>query len=359
MSTVKANAFVDGAGGNTATINGIPLRPGILDPQNLIINGAMDFWQRGTSSTAGGYVAADRWINVIGGGTVTMSRQSFTVGDTLGSNSPTFFLRQTVSGQTLANQNGQVQQRIEGVRSYAGQTITVLGWARRSSGSGNFSLEAFQSFGTGGSPSAATQGAGQIVTLTGSWAPFAVTIAIPSITGKTLGTAGDDYLGFVFWTSAGSDFNARSGSLGLQTIGVDLWGIHVKLGTQTTAAVDLYKQPELQPELARCQRYYEKSFPLDTTPASNTGSFVGASQIIAQATSVAFDLTIPFLVAKRATPTVATYSPNTAGTNWAINTDQPVVTIERLAYRNIVLRANSPITQGRAYMIHWVVEAEL
>ena len=44
-------------------------------------------------------------------------------------------------------------------------------------------------------------------------------------------------------------------SLGLQTIGVDLWGIHIKQGTHTTSAVDLYRQPELGPELARCQRY--------------------------------------------------------------------------------------------------------
>ena len=32
MSTVKANAYLDASGENTATINGIPLRPGVLDP---------------------------------------------------------------------------------------------------------------------------------------------------------------------------------------------------------------------------------------------------------------------------------------------------------------------------------------
>lgn len=249
------------AGGGISITNGdgVAGNPVIaaFDPENRIINGAFDFWQRGTSSTAGGYVAADRWINVIGGGTVTMSRQAFAVGDTLGSNSPAFYLRQTVSGQTLASHNAQVQHRIEGVRSYAGQTITVLGWARRISGSGNISLEAFQNFGTGGSPSAPTQGVGQIITLTNSFAPFAVTINVPSITSRVLGTNGDDYLGLIFWTSAGADFNSRSGSLGLQTIGVDLWGIHIRLGTHTTAAVDLYRAPELGPEEARCQRYFQ------------------------------------------------------------------------------------------------------
>lgn len=242
---------------------------------NRIINGAFDFWQRGLSSTAGGYVAADRWINVIGGGTVTMSRQAFAVGDTLGSNSPAFYLRQTVSGQTLASHNAQVQHRIEGVRSYAGQTITVLGWARRISGSGNISLEAFQNFGTGGSPSAPTQGVGQIITLTNSFAPFAVTINVPSVTSRVLGTNGDDYLGLIFWTSAGADFNARTNSLGLQTIGVDLWGIHIRLGTHTVSAVDQYRQPEFGPELVRCQRYYEIVEAFYSGPTVNGSSNTG------------------------------------------------------------------------------------
>lgn len=227
------------------------------DPQNRIINGAFDFWQRGTSSTAAGYVAADRWLNSFVGGTVTQSRQSFTVGDTLGQNSPTFFLRQTVSGQTLANQLAITEQRIEGVRSYAGQTITILGWVRRSSGSGNMVVELGQAFGTGGSPSSSVLISPQTISLTASFAPFAVTVAVPSIAGKTLGTNGNDFLGLNFWTSAGSDYNARTNSLGIQTIGVDLWGIHIKEGVHTVEAVDGYCAPELGPELVRCQRYFQ------------------------------------------------------------------------------------------------------
>jgi len=256
MSQLRTNAILDAAGGNTATINTVPLRPGVLDPENRIINGAFDFWQRGTSFTTGVY-GADRWINDLSGGTVTMSRQAFTVGDTLGSSNPTYFLRQTVSGQSGVNDRAIVSQPIEGVRSYAGQTITVLGWARRSSGSGNVTIEPLQFFGTGGSPSSDTLITPQTVTLTTSFAPFALTFSVPSIAGKTLGTNGNDSLVLNFWTSAGSNRNARSNSLGLQTIGVDLWGVHIKVGTHTTAATDLYKQPELGPELARCQRYYQ------------------------------------------------------------------------------------------------------
>jgi hypothetical protein len=236
------------------------------DPENRIINGAFDFWQRGTSSTAAGYVAADRWANSAVGGTVTQSRQSFTVGDTLGQNSPAFFLRQAVSGQTLASHVALTEQRIEGVRSYAGQTITILGWVRRSSGSGNIVVSVEQSFGTGGSPSANVEGIGATtVSLTTSFEPFAVTVAVPSITGKTLGTNGNDFFSVFFWSSAGSDFNARTNSLGLQTISVDLWGIHIKEGTHTVEAVDGYRAPELGPELARCQRYFRTAKNVEVT----------------------------------------------------------------------------------------------
>jgi hypothetical protein len=255
---VRSDAYLDASGGNTATFNTVPLRPGVLDAENRIINGAFDFWQRGTSSTSTGFVAADRWSVSAAGGTFTQSRQAFTVGDTLGSNNPTYFLRQTVSGQTTSAQLASIVQGIEGVRSYAGQTITVLGWARRSSGTGNMAIEGVQGFGTGGSPSATiTAISPTTVTLTSSFAPFAVTLTVPSITGKTLGTSGSDVFSIVFWTSAGSDYNARTNSLGLQTIGVDLWGVHIKVGTHTTAATDLYKQPEMGPEFVRCQRYYQ------------------------------------------------------------------------------------------------------
>jgi len=293
---VRTPAVLDATGGNTATINGIPLRPGVLDPENRIINGAFDFWQRGTSFTTAVY-GADRWLNSLSGGTVTMSRQSFTVGDTLGNNSPTFFLRQSTSGQTLASHFALTQQRIEGVRAYAGQTITILGWARRSSGTGNMAIEMSQSFGTGGSPSADVTGTGQTVTLTSSWAAFAVTIAVPSITGKTLGSNGNDYLAANFWTSAGSNFNARTNSLGLQTIGVDLWGIHIKQGTHTVAAADLYRQPELGTELARCQRYYT------SWGGTTVYERIGLGQVVSNVAATVF-LTPPMTM--RGTPALST-----------------------------------------------------
>ena len=359
MSTIRTNAIIDAAGGNTATINGAYIRPGVLDPENRIINGAFDFWQRGTSFTVNQY-GADRWINESVGGTVTMSRQSFATGEVFGSNNPSFFLRQTVSGQSAASHYGLIYQPIESVRSYAGQTITALGWARRSSGSGNMAVALDQVFGTGGSFSPAVNGAGQTVPLTGSWAPFAVTFSVPSITGKTLGTNGNDRLLLIFWTSAGSDFNARSNSLGLQTIGVDLWGIHIKVGTHTTAAVDLYKQPELGPELVRCQRYYEKSYDLATNPATATT----ANAVLAYfPITVASGNIMPifFATQKRASPAVVIYSP-ASGASAAIR-DVGAGVDRTAAISAVGTRAvfvtSSAATNNNQHSAHFTADAEL
>jgi len=244
--------------GVTANANQLNSSAEDVNSENRIINGDFGVWQRATSGTANGYTAADRWANVFVGGTVTQARQAFSLGDALGSTQPTYFLRQTVSGQTLSTQYASTVQRIEGVRSYAGQTVTVLGWVKVTSGTANIAAEAVQSFGTGGSPSANVNGISPTtVALTTSWAPFAVVMAIPSVAGKTLGSGNNDYLALNFWTSAGSDFNSRTNSLGLQAISVDLWGVHIRLGTWTTADAALYHPRDPGTEFLLCQRYYE------------------------------------------------------------------------------------------------------
>jgi len=259
MSTLAVNTITDVAGSLPPVFPaGSPQLNPLANREDKIINGDFGVWQRGTSSTTAGYVAADRWPNSFLGGTVTQSRQAFALGDILGSNNPSFHLRQTVSGQTLSTQYSLTEQRIESVRSYAGQTITVLGWARRSSGTGNMVVEGVQWFGAGGSPSAQVVGLNPTtITLTGSWAPFAAVITVPSVTGKTLGTDGKDFMGVLFWASAGSTFNARTNSLGLQTIGVDLWGIHIRQGTWTAAATADYRPRDPDAELSLCYRYYQ------------------------------------------------------------------------------------------------------
>lgn len=328
--------------GITANVRQLNSSSEDVNSENRIINGDMGVWQRGTSFTTSVY-GADRWLNSLNGGTVTQSRQAFTLGDTLGTTQPTYFLRQTVSGQTLSTQYANTTQSIEGVRSYAGQTITVLGWVKVTSGTANMAVEAVQYFGTGGSPSASVTGISPTtVALTTSWVPFAVVMAIPSVAGKTLGSNGNDYLQLNFWTSAGSDFNARTNSLGLQAISVDLWGIHIRVGTWTAADAALYRPRDPGTELALCQRYYQRlvADSLFTSFGSGMGSSATQGQIH-----------INFSSFMRATPSV---SSSTLALTDGINTIITVTGIQATTYLGrgggiIYPTASSGITALRPY----------
>jgi len=51
MSTIQTNAIVDASGGNTTTVNGVTPNTNTVRGRNLLINGAMQVWQRGASFT--------------------------------------------------------------------------------------------------------------------------------------------------------------------------------------------------------------------------------------------------------------------------------------------------------------------
>jgi hypothetical protein len=185
-----------------------------------------------------------------------MSRQDSALGSVFAGNNLRHFVRQTVSGQTLASHYAAVSQRIEDVRTLAGQTVTVLFWAKASAAR-PIAVQIEQNFGTGGSPSAAVSIAPVTVNLSTDWQAYAATFNVPSVSGKVLGTAGNDYLALNFWTSAGADYNTLSNSLGFQSGDVDITGIHIRRGAVTAAAVDSYRVPDRATELARCQRYFQ------------------------------------------------------------------------------------------------------
>lgn len=362
MSTIRVNNILDASGGSEATLNGVMLKQGMVDNENRVINGAFDFWQRGTNFDTGTYLGytADRWVLSRVGGNASIARGTFPLGTTFGSNNPVFYLTYGVANQSAVSDVSYFEQRIEDVRNYAGQTITVMGWARRIFGSGNISLSMIQYFGTGGSPSTAVQASNaQIISLTTSWQPFALTFTMPSVSGKTLGTNGDHAVYLRIFGSAGSNFNSQSGNLGIQTISADLWGIHIRPGTHTTASVGFYKEPELAQELIRCQRYYEKSYEIATAPATATA--VGATEYYHPGSaSGAGLLSFEFKVTKRVAPTLTVYSPSGAG---GAMRDVSVTADRTVTIRTSNIRSASIIsavaTNNAIHQAHFTADAEL
>jgi len=223
--------------------------------RNKIINGNFDHWQRGTSNTSidNGQYLADRWTNFRSGTTANISRQAFTLGQTDVPGEPTYFQRTVTTSSAGAGNYFILYQPIESVRTLAGQTATLSFWTKADA-SKNIAVEVVQGFGTGGSPSSSVIGIGVTTcALTTSWQKFTVTVNIPSISGKTLGSNNNDYLGLNFWFDAGSAYNSRTNSLGQQSGTFDIAQVQLEAGPVATP----FEVRPMGTELALCQRYYQ------------------------------------------------------------------------------------------------------
>jgi hypothetical protein len=223
---------------------------------NAIINGAFEINQRNFSSSTASSFGFDRWNNVVAGdGTATFSSQTFTPGSApIAGYEASNFQRILTSGQTAVGALALTEQRIESVRSFAGQTVTVSFLAKAATGTPEVSVVLVQNFGPSGSANVNTTP--QLITLSTDWARYTATIAVPSISGKTIGTTGGS-LNLVFWVSAGSNFDSTTGSLGIQNNTFDIWGVQLEAGSVATPF--RRNANSLQGELAACQRYYWQS----------------------------------------------------------------------------------------------------
>jgi hypothetical protein len=221
--------------------------------KNKLINSDFSINQRSfTSSTTSAAYGFDRWLSNMVDGTTTYSAQTFTAGAAPEAGyEATNFARIVTTGQTLSTAQSTLSQKIESVRTFAGQTVTVSFWAKANTGTPKIATELVQNFGSGGS-AATLNYAGQS-TLSTSWQRFNLSILVPSISGKTIGTS--NFLSLNLWVSAGSDLNSRTGSLGIQSNTFDIWGVQVEYGSKATP-FQTASGGSPQAELAMCQRYY-------------------------------------------------------------------------------------------------------
>jgi hypothetical protein len=217
--------------------------------KNKVINGDFGVWQRGTSfsnPTVGTYLA-DRWrVNNIATlpTTATIEQQTFTAGTApVTGYEGTFFLRSTITTVGSNTLYDPVGQRIEDVRTFAGQTVTFSFWAKADS-SRVVRVAIVQNFGSGGSGSVTVADYNDYAfNLTTAWQRFSMTVNVPSISGKTIGTNS-------FLVPAFRQVSA-SGSV------LDIWG--VQLEAASTASPFQTATGTKQGELAACRYYYKRN----------------------------------------------------------------------------------------------------
>lgn len=275
--------------------------------KNKFINGDFSINQRGFSSTTTtATFGFDRWqlLRRTGDGTITYSAQAFTAGTApVTGYEAKNYARIVTTGQTATNAYAALVQNIEDVRTLSGNTVTISFWAKANTGTPKMSIEAVQYFGTGGSPSADVLINFGAVTIGTSWARYSVTASIPSLSGKTVGTANDSFLQFFLWVSAGSDYNTRANSIGIQSNTFDMWGFQIESGSVATPFQTA--TGTIQGELAACQRYYYRQ-----TPDPASGNYAA----LATANNYGTTLVVshhPFPTTMRTNPTVAVSAANT------------------------------------------------
>jgi hypothetical protein len=225
--------------------------------KNAVINGDFLINQRAfTSNTTTLAYNFDRWVQDNSGGTFTVTPQTFTPGAApIAGYEGRTYLQGITATQSAAGDYAVISQRIEDVTRYAGTTVTISFFAKANTGTPKIGVSLQQNFGQGGSPSASVQTPAGAVTLSTSWARYSVTFAVPSISGKTLGTtANTSYLSLNLWTSAGSTLATPASSIGIQNFTASIWGVQMEYGSVATYFTTA--TGTIQGELAACQRYY-------------------------------------------------------------------------------------------------------
>jgi len=285
--------------------------------RNLIINGDMRIDQRNAGSavtSATNVYLTDRWQLQINGTTNTPSFQQVT-------DAPTGFqysLKATSNGSETLPTNGAVtpRQRIEGFNSahllYGtsnAKTVTISFWVKSSlTGTwtisiinGSFSRSYIAEY----TINSANTWEYKTVTIpgdtTGTWSTDNTTgliVQFPVDTDTILDATPNAWLAGNYRTTSGS--NRLLGTSGATW---QVTGVQLEVGSTAT---DFENLP-YDVSLARCQRYYQKSYNIDVAPGSNTtvGQFDHNFLNLGNYGSV----NQRFGIAMRTNPTMTAYSP--------------------------------------------------
>lgn len=339
--------------------------------RNKIINGAMDFWQRvgsaATTVAAGTAYTADRWQwSCNFGNNYTLVRAT-SVPTNEGF---TYSFQIASSGVPAAPAAGSyrlIEQKIEGYnfRSFFDKTVTLRFWMNATAGN---------VIGVSLYNNVAGRSCVTTVTGTGAWAQY--TVSFPIDTGTTsFGFTNTSGLQLRFCLGGGTTFqtattgawqvgNLLSTSAQTQTPSILITGVELLEGTPTETWFDFRDYAQ---ELALCQRYYTKSFSLDTQVRQNSATYVGCVVVRLQlAGANASYSPVWFHQRMRATPTLTFYSPSAASSAWYNRSRAAASGASSTPSSEVNENGFTAVNAGDAAdlvgnncSVHWSAEAEL
>ena len=353
-----------------------------LDPsrdRNVIINGAMQIAQRGTSTasiTTNGFYTADRFnLNTTSLGTWTQSveadaptgsgfRNSLkmlcTTADASPSAGDVMVMFQRFEGKN-------VQQFLKGTAS--AKPFAVSFWVK-SNVTGTYIAELQDTDNT------RQVSASYTISASATWEKK--TIIYPADTTGALDNNNESSLQVNFWMGAGSDrtsgtlqttwaatvnANRVVGQTNLAAATSNYWqitGVQLEAGSVATP----FEFEDFGTTLAKCQRYYEKTYNIGTNPATATQLGMVGNDITASANHSNYIIArFPYKVTKRTAPTITTYDASgNAGKAMAFNvgaagTDNFTVTADFVGEHSF--RAYLLGISSAGFTIHYTASAEL
>ena len=268
----------------------------VTSNRNVLINGALDIWQRGITVTASGVFAADRFIVGRTGGATGSTFTRVSPEDS--TNLPQFRYaircqRDSGNTGTAGLTFGQVIETSNSVH-LAGKQVTLSFYARAGANFTGTYLYSYVFTGTGtdqnGILSSWTGSANPVQgshALTTTWARYSATGTLSSTTNE------------IFINLA----NSPTGTAGANDW-FEITGIQLEVG----AVVTPFEFEDIGETFAKCQRYFQKSYPLDIAPGTNAvqgGIVVGGGQSVPHLGLIANPR---FPVAMRTGPVITIYS---------------------------------------------------
>ena len=263
--------------------------------RNAIINGGMDIWQRGTTSSASGYqFIVDRWTHLRAGSASGITVARFSSGLS-GFQYCTRVQRDSGNTSTAALYFAQSFESASSL-PYAGKTVTLSFYARSGANysAASSTLRATIEYQASsesnyfyiGDGSGTVLAATTNASLTTNWTRYTATATLPS-------NATQIFTAFKFTpvgTAGANDY-------------FEITGVQLEAGSTATP----FEYRPIGQELSLCQRYYEQSFNISQAPANGIYTNYYMTFVPYNDTWVHAVPFIPFRVEKRAIPTITFY----------------------------------------------------
>ena len=327
--------------------------------RSLIINGAAQIWQRGTSATANGYLQ-DRWYSYVGANGLTYSVSRST--DVPSGQGFKYSNKMSATGGTYSVGSGYAMHRqyieAQNVRHLAYGTsnakqLTLSFWAKASARTGT-GIANFMHYGDGTQRQCS---ASFTIDATNTWQK--ITVTIPADTGSIIGNsdnASGVYFDIMFggpsdWSS-GTTLNTswKNNVTGDRAVGITqfmqasgdavyLTGIQLEVGDKATP----FEHRSYGEELTLCQRYFQ----VVGNSAYFAGNGVGSASIA---------VGVPLATPMRAEPSVPDtgYKFHRSGNTNSGTNSVTSVTYATIGASNLQLRVNfgSGISDEVAYVLN-------